>query len=217
MARTEVETASAEFRAVQAYYASLADQAARATHGEVPAPIVPPLAELQVVDGWVVWSGRPVWSPRENALTDSQPVRYRWTPSLAQSAYAEAMERGLDAIQAHLKHAAERAGRGSRSPESTARLQAEVALYASLVEQQRRAIRDEAAPPEVPPAQELEFVDGWLVWKGRPVWWSGDRPDFTVEDEANPPTTWAPALTRSTAKARPRRRHLFRLPWQRAA
>lgn len=217
MARTEVQKASAEFRAVQAYYASLAEQAARATHGEVPAPIVPPLAELRVVDGWVVWSGRPVWSPREKGLTDSQPVRYRWTPSLAQSAYTEAMERGLDATQAHLKHAAERAGRGSRSPEAMARLQAEVALYASLVEQQRRAIRDQAAPPEVPPAQELEFVDGWLVWKGRPVWWSGDRPDSTVENGTDHPPTRAPVLPHSATEARPKRRPLFRLLWQRAA
>lgn len=217
MARTEVEKASAEFRAVQAYYASLADQAARATHGEVPAPIVPPLAELQVVDGWVVWSGRPVWSPRENALTDSQPVRYRWTPSLAQSAYTEAMERGLDATEAHLKHAAERASRGSRSPAARARLQAEVALYGSLVEQQRRAIRDEAAPPEVPPARELEFVDGWLVWKGQRVWWSGYRSGSQAANGADHPPTRVPALPRSTGEMRPKWRHLFRLPWQRAA
>jgi hypothetical protein len=159
-----------------------------------------------------------VWSPRENALTGSQPVRYRWTPSLAQSAYAEALERGLDATQAHLERAAERAGRGSRSPEASARLRAEVALYTSLVEQQRRAIRDEAAPPEVPPAQELEFVDGWLVWKGRPVWWSGYRSGSRAGNgAADHPPTRAPALPHSAAEARPRRRHLFRLPWQRAA
>jgi hypothetical protein len=217
MERTEVEKASAAFRAVQAYYASLADQAARAIHGEVPAPIVPPLAELQVVDGWVVWSGRPVWSPRDDALTDSQPVRYRWTPSLAQSAYNEALERRLDATQAHLKHAAERASRGSPSPEAAARLQAEAALYASLVEQQRRAIRDEAAPPEVPPAQELAFVDGWLVWKGRKVWWSGYRSGSEVEHGAENPAPRAPVLPRSAAEARPGWRQLFRLPWQRAA
>jgi hypothetical protein len=216
MARTELQKASAAFRAVQAYYASLADQAARAIQGEVPAPIVPPLAELQVVDGWVVWSGRPVWSPRDNALTESQPVRYRWTPSLAQSAYTQALERGLDATEAHLKHAAERAGRGSPSPEASARLQAEVALYASLVEQQRRAIRDEAAPPEVPPAQELEFVDGWLVWKGRPVWWSGYRSGAEAGNGADRPATRLP-LPHSATEARPRRRHLFRLPWQRTA
>lgn len=217
MAPTEVEKASAEFRTVQAYYASLADQAARAIGGEVPAPLVPPLAELQVVDGWVVWEGRPVWSPHENGLTDAQPLRYRWTPSLAKSAYTEAMERGLDATQAHLKHAAERASRGSRSPEARARLQAEVALYSSLVEQQRRAIRDEAAAPEVPPAQELEFVDGWLVWKGRPVWWSGYRPDAEAANRVEHPAMQVPAPPRSAVEARPKRRHLFRLPWQRAA
>lgn len=214
---TEAQKTSADFWAVQGYYASLADQAERAIRGEVPAPVVPPLAELQVVDGWVVWRGRPVWSPHEKALTSAQPLRYRWTPSLAQSAHTEAMERSLDTTLAHLSRAEERVTQGGRPPEVKARLMAQIGFYRSLMEQQRLAIHGRAATPELPDAAELEFADGWLLWRGQPVWWSGHRPDAEPANGADHSTRIAPSPPRSAAEARPRRRHLFRLPWQRAA
>jgi hypothetical protein len=215
MVPSEVEKISSEFFTIQEYYASLADQADRAIRGEVPAPLIPPLAELQVVDGWVVWRGRPVWSPDEKALTSAQPLRYRWTPSLAQSAHTEALERSLDATLAHLSRAEERVERGSKPPEVKARLMARIGFYRSLVEQQRLAIHGKAATPELPDESDLEFVDGWLMWRGQPVWWSGYRPDGA--NGADHPIPAEAAPPRSPAEARPRRRHLFRLPWQRAA
>lgn len=46
-------------------------------------------------------------------------------------------------------------------------------FYRALGSQCELAKRGEAVPPIVPPAVELAFVDGFLVWKGRPVWWAG--------------------------------------------
>ena len=207
MTLAEARKISADFRTVHAYYARLADQAERAIRGEVPAPVVPPLRELQVVDGWIVWNGHPVWTPREKALTNAQPVRSCWTPAQAEAAYIEAMEQGLEATHVHLQRARERVSSGTGSPESRALRLAKVAYLESLLEQQRRALRGEVAPPAVPAVGEkLELVDGWLMWKGRPVWWSGQRPEG--RPAANPPASTAPAA--QPAPRRPKFRHLIR-------
>jgi hypothetical protein len=47
-------------------------------------------------------------------------------------------------------------------------------FYRALGKQIELAKRGEAVVPIVPPTEELSFVDGFLVWKGRPVWWSGE-------------------------------------------
>lgn len=217
MTRAEVEKISAEFRAIHSYYSCLVDQAERATRGECPAPLVPRLDEIQVVDGWVVWNGRPVWSPMDKALTNAQPVRTRWTPSMAKTAYIEASEQDIDAIRIHYQRAAERVSSGNGSPDSKAFRLAKFAFMQSLLEQQRRALRGEAAPPEMPaPTDQMELVDGWLMWKGRPVWWSGQRAGSAA------PAVSASAVEVSTTTAapvrqRPRLRRLLALPWRRAA
>jgi hypothetical protein len=219
MTRDEAEKISAEFCAIHAYYMCLADHAERATRGECPAPLVPRLAELQVVDGWVVWGGRPVWSPADNALTSAQPLRSRWTPSMAKAAYIEAREQEIDATRIHFGHAAERVRSGNGSHESKAFRLAKIAFLESLLEQERRALRGEVAAPEVPDSSELELVDGWLMWKGRPVWWSGQRVTGDAASAADQPASApAPLATPSlAAQTRPKRRRLLRLPWQRAA
>lgn len=214
MTRTEAEKISAEFRAIHTYYMCLADQAERATRGERPAPLIPRLAELQVVDGWVVWSGRPVWSPADKALTSAQPVRTRWTPSMAQAAYIEAREQEIEATRIHLRRAVDRVSSGNGSPDSKAFQLAKFAFLESLLEQQRRALRGEVAAPEVPSlGDELELVDGWLLWKGQPVWWSAQR----VSTAATGGTATRSELSGTPARPRPRLRRLLTLPWRRAA
>jgi hypothetical protein len=101
----------------------------------------------------------------------------------------------------------------SRDP---ARLDAVVDYYASLARQAQRAMHGESPVPEVPKQWELEFVDGWLVWKGRPVWWSGQR-----ASGASPAVTSEPAdvsaVVVAPARERRRLRRLLALPWRRAA
>lgn len=217
MTRTEAEKISAEFRAIHAYYSCLAEQAERATRGECPAPLIPPLAELQVVDGWVVWNAHPVWSPAERALTSTHPVRARWTPSMAKTALIEAREQELEATRIHLQRAVDRVSSGNGSPEARAFRLAKLAFLESLLEQQRRAIRGEIAAPEVPSLDDkLELVDGWLIWNGQPVWWSGQRGHGTAS--ATGGTTAEAAFgSEVPAPARPRLRRLLTLPWRRAA
>jgi hypothetical protein len=48
------------------------------------------------------------------------------------------------------------------------------AFYKALGVETQRAFDRGADLPEVPPSRELVYVDGFLVWKGRPVWWSGE-------------------------------------------
>lgn len=216
MTRTEAQRISAEFRAVHAYYMCLADQAERATRGERPAPLIPRLEELQVVDGWVVWNGHPVWSPTDGALTRAQPTRARWTPSMANAAYNEAREQDLMATGIHLQRARERVSSSNASPQTKAFRLAKVAFMESLVEQQRRAIRGEIAAPVVPKASELELVDGWLMWKGKPVWWAGERAGDAAPAVAAGPAE-ASAGGAAPVRQRPRLRRLLALPWRRAA
>lgn len=47
-------------------------------------------------------------------------------------------------------------------------------FYRALSEQIERAKRREALLPVVPPVGELAYVDGFVLWKGRPVWYSDE-------------------------------------------
>lgn len=213
MADHEAEKISAEFHAIRSYYRCLADQAERATRGDCPAPLIPRREELAVVDGWVVWNGRPVWSPADKALTSAQPLRTRWTPSMARAACIEAKEQDVEVIRIHLQRAAERVREGNRSAGHKALRLAEFAYLESLLEQQRLAIRGEAAAPRVPsPEDTLELVDGWLMWKGQPVWWAGGESASASASVPGPAIAPAPSV-----QSRPRLRRLLTLPWRRAA
>lgn len=213
----EAEKISAEFRAVHAYYMCLTDLAERARRGECPAPLIPRLAELQVVEGWVVWNGRPVWSSTEKAVTKAQPVRTRWTASVAKAAEVEARDQGLEATRIHLQRARERVSSSNASPDVKAFRLAKIAYLESLVEQQRRALLGDVAAPEVPArGDKMELVDGWLMWKGQPVWWSGERTEGSATAISASPAK-ASAGPAAPARERPRLRRLLALPWRRAA
>lgn len=53
-------------------------------------------------------------------------------------------------------------------------------FYRALGKQAELAKHGEASLPVVPPVEELTFVDGFLVWNGRPVWWSGESRSAAV-------------------------------------
>lgn len=136
---------------------------------------------------------------------------------MANAAYNEAREQDLKATHIHLQRARERVSSSNASAETRAFRLAKVAYLESLVEQQRRAIRGEIAAPEIPArGDKMELVDGWLMWKGRPVWWSGER-----AGDAAPAVRAMPAEASAThtapARERPRLRRLLALPWRRAA
>jgi hypothetical protein len=204
-----------ELDALHAYYDDLCLLADSAIEGKSLIPEIPALAELRVVDGWVVWNGRPVWSPLTGTLTRAQPVR-AGTRREAYAAWAAAEHRCLDVSQARLEHDTERVRRGNYSAERKARNEAEHGFYASILAQAHEGIDHGAPVPEVPDVDELEFVDGWLMWKGEPVWWAGDGPapvpTMSAATAGGPSTACAPP-----AHARPRLRRLLTLPWRRAA
>lgn len=61
------------------------------------------------------------------------------------------------------------------------------AFYKALQAESQRAFERGADLPEVPPNHELAFVDGFLVWNGRPVWWSGESRSAAVTAGLNGP------------------------------
>lgn len=211
-ARTDGKTA--ELDTLHAYYDCLSLLADSAIEGKGPIPEIPSMDELRVVNGWVVWNGKPVWSPRTRSVTRAQPVR-AGTRRKAFAAWAAAEHRGLDVSQAQLDHDTNRIRVGSGSAEFKARNEAEHAFYASVIARARDGIDHGAPPPVCPDPEELQFVDGWLVWKGEPVWWSG------LSTDARPAPSSASTSGGSTAvsssHARPRLRRLLGLPWRRAA
>lgn len=101
-----------------------------------------------------------------------------------------------------------------------AELEAEQGFYRALAEQAERAKRGEAPLPEVPPHAELTFADGFLIWKGRPVWWSGKSASTTATQGlagpglVNPPVLVAPSPARTRESTRPRLHRWFGLPWR---
>jgi hypothetical protein len=179
-------------------------------------PQVPPLAELEVVDGWVVRGGRPVWSVRDQTFTRAQLGWSGLPISAARSAWARATEYRLEATRELLDHTADCLKHVDHAPERKARLLAEIGFYGSLLQEHRRALQGKAPFPSIPQTRELEFVDGWLLWNGQPVWWSGHR-----AGRASPAARHRPApgdaATGSAARERPRLRRLLTLPWRRAA
>lgn len=60
-------------------------------------------------------------------------------------------------------------------------------FYRALGRQIERAGRGEVGLPQVPPVDELAFVDGFLVWNGRPVWWSGESSSAAVTERLHQP------------------------------
>lgn len=212
----DMEQTRAEFLAIHAYYTCLAGVAARAIKRNTIVPEVPPVSELQVVDGWVVRKGRPVWSFSDQTFTGSQLGWTGLSISAARTAWVQATEYRLEATRQLLDHTAECLKHLDHAPERKARLVAEIGFYGSLLEEHRRALRGQAPYPRVPEASELDFVNGWLVWKGQPVWWSGHR----AGDASPPPirsTSAVPAATAVPERPRLRLRRLLTLPWRRAA
>lgn len=216
MRHREMESERAAFLAIHAYYTCLARMADRAIQRKTIIPEVPPLAELEVVDGWVVRNGRPLWSAHDQTFGRGQ---LGWTglpADAARSAWAQASEYRLQATRRLLDHTAQCLEHIDHAPERKARLAAEIGYFDSLIEEHRRALRGEAPFPRVPEASELEFVNGWLMWNGQPVWWSGHR-----AGSAAPAASASPAEASTTAAAparqRPRLRRLLALPWRRAA
>jgi hypothetical protein len=82
-------------------------------------------------------------------------------------------------------------------------------FYRALGEQARRAGRGEALLPMIPPLEELVFVDGFLVWNGRPVWWSGEPGSSAGREDLEGPGLINPEAT-SRPLPIPRRRRLGR-------
>ncbi|HLM68223.1 MAG TPA: hypothetical protein VK358_11880 [Longimicrobium sp.] len=93
-------------------------------------------------------------------------------------------------------------------------------FYKALFEQAELAKRGEALLPVVPPVDELTYVDGFLVWKGRPVWWSGGSGSTAVTASLDgpglidPPFLSQPAPEPQPRRAGPRLRRWFHLRWR---
>jgi hypothetical protein len=210
-----VHGVTAELDALYEYYDCLSLLADSAIKRESLIPEIPAVAELRVVDGWVVWNGRPVWSPLTGSLTRAQPVR-PGTRREAYAAWATAEHRCLDVSQARLNRDTERVRQGDYSAERKVRNEAEHAFYASIIAQARDGIDHGAPPPVCPDPEELQLVDGWLVWKGEPVWWSGPSTDARPAP-SRASTDGSSTAPTASSHARPRLRRLLGLPWRRAA
>lgn len=205
---------TAELDALHDYYDCLSLLADSAIKGESLIPEIPTVAELRVVEGWVVWNGRPVWSPITGSLTRAQPMR-PGTRREAYAAWAAAEHRCLDVSQARLERDTERVRHGNYSVEHKARNEAEHGFYTSVLAQLRDGIDHGAPVPEVPDVEELQFLDGWLIWNGEPVWWAGEGPAPVPAISSAVGGTFSASAPR--AGARPRLRRLLTLPWRRAA
>jgi|GEM_PF-4803144 len=199
----------ARFDAEQRYYKSLFEQAERAMRGEAPVPAVPDLSELNFVDGRLTWRGMPVW-PCSSKAHVSVRTSADTQASLARAARLQSLNQRANSYRRVVRHRMVRRG---AAPDALARFDAETDFYNSLFDQAERAKRGEAPVPEVPARCKLEFVDGWLVWKGQPVWWSGYRAQ--AEPAVRAPA--ASALEQPTPRERPKLRRLLALPWRRAA
>ena len=205
---------TAELDSLHAYFDCLCLLADSAIEGEGPLPEIPSMEELRVVNGWVVWNGKPVWSPLTRSVTRAQPVRAA-TRRDAFAAWAAAEHRCLDVTQARLEHDTDRVRQGSCSAEQRLATKPNTG---SMPASSRGPGRNRPRRPttRVPDPEELEFADGWLMWKGEPVWWSSDGPALVPVGSSSPPGGTATAST-SRADARPRLRRLLTLPWRRAA
>jgi hypothetical protein len=206
---------TAELDSLHEYFDCLCLLADAAIEGKGLLPEIPSMDELRVVNGWVVWNGKPVWSPLTRSVTRAQPVR-AGTRREALAAWATAEHRCLDVTQARLDHDTERVRRGNHSAERKARNEAEHGFYVNILAQARDGIDHGAPPPVCPDPEELQFADGWLMWKGEPVWWAGEGPAVVAAGASSHSGGTATASAPS-APARPRLRRLLTLPWRRAA
>jgi hypothetical protein len=189
------------------YYQELGRQAG---HRDRPVPEIPPAAELDFVDGWVIRNRRPVWCTVNRALVGSHGRARRNEWPLARSAWLTTLEQRLALLEEV----------DQRTPMPEARdpewLNAAIDFYASLASQAQRAMRGAAPIPDVPAHSEMDFIDGWLMWKGKPVWWSGERTMGAATAISASPAK-ASAGPAAPARERPRLRRLLALPWRRAA
>lgn len=93
-------------------------------------------------------------------------------------------------------------------------------FLSSLFEQAERAKRGEALLPVVPPSDELTYVDGFLVWNGRPVWWSGESGSAAATAGLEGPgivdrsLVSRPLPAPEPARTRPSLRRWLRLRWR---
>lgn len=89
-------------------------------------------------------------------------------------------------------------------------------FFKALQAESEEAYRQGTPFPVVPPNDELAFVDGFLLWKGRPVWYSGEgrgtaaasmeRPGFVETTLLAGPGAAPPANARPSLRRRLRRR-----------
>lgn len=90
----------------------------------------------------------------------------------------------------------------------------------ALFELAERAKRGEALLPVVPPSDELTYVDGFLVWNGRPVWWSGESGSAAATTGLEGPgivdrsLVSKPLPAPEPAHTRPSLRRWLRLRWR---
>lgn len=154
---------------------------------------------------------RPVWCAVNRALVGSHGRARRNEWPLARSAWLTTLEERLALLEQVDQRTIPMPE--ARDPEW---LSAAIDFYASLASQAQRAMRGAAPIPDVPVRSELELVDGWLMWKGQPVWWSGQRPVHDAPQVAATPAS-ASARVEAPARERPRLRRLLALPWRRAA
>jgi hypothetical protein len=93
-------------------------------------------------------------------------------------------------------------------------------FYRALGKQLELAQRGEAGVPMVPPTEELTFVDGFLVWKGRPVWWSGapgstaPKAELATPGLLNPDVLMASPPVRDRPRERAGLRRWFPFRWR---
>lgn len=87
---------------------------------------------------------------------------------------------------------------------------ARISFYRALFEQAQRARYGQALMPITPPDDELTYVDGFLVWEGRPVWWSGETANPALTKGLEGPGIINPEVISRPPEPEPRRRGIGR-------
>ena len=97
-------------------------------------------------------------------------------------------------------------------------LRARSGFYKALVAEGRAAFLRGAELPVMPPNDELTFVDGFLIWNGRPVWYSGEGRGTAAAGMDGPgfveTTLLAGPRAAPPGNARPSLRRWLRLRWR---
>jgi hypothetical protein len=105
--------------------------------------------------------------------SDDEGTAITAAAATARQARLDALTGQADVLEAGIQHVIAAQSSGKDWPAIEASLRARREFYESLYAQAEGAERGEVMPPTVPPNDELTDVDGFLIWKGRPVWWSG--------------------------------------------